>query len=205
MMTEEEQNERHGRIGMALVSATGILSRNRLNSDDLVVIGQINLGRSQEYSAELRANFAGKSRLIWVSHRFPALLTLAPALNLKASKTNTDQYDFLSALAYAQEGLQFLEPDEDGWANHYELCLGLNESAAVSCFGSAVPSNLEKMDAFLDAVFENVTCVRDKMKCTFVSCRSLASAGNLDQATALCLKVLRELDEALPEVGIASF
>ena len=72
-MTEEEQSERHGRIGMTLVSATGILSRNRLNSDDLVVIGQINLGRSQEHSAELRANFAGKSRLFWVSHRFPAL------------------------------------------------------------------------------------------------------------------------------------
>ncbi|EJK65447.1 hypothetical protein THAOC_13687 [Thalassiosira oceanica] len=199
MMTEEEQSERHGTIGMALVSATGILNRNRLSSDDLVVIGQINRGRSQEYSADVRANIAGKSRRFWFHIDSWHFLTLAPALNLKASKTTIDHYDFLSAMAYAQEGLRFLEPDEDGWVNNYELCLGLNEIAAISCFGSAVPSNLEKMNAFLNPVFENAICVGDKMKCNFVSTRSLASAGKLDQATAICFKVLRELDEALPE------
>ena len=205
MMTEEEQTGRHGAIGMALVSSTGILDRNRLSSDDLVVIGQINLGRSHGYSADLRAQFAGES--IRFSFRTVARLslTLAPALNLEASKTTIDQYDFLSTLAYAQEGLRFLEPDEDRWAKNYELCLGLNEIAAISCSGSAVPSNLEKMDAFLNPVFENAICLGDKMKCNFLSSRSLASVGKLDQATAMCLEVLRELDEALLEVGTTSF
>ena len=126
MMDEEEQRDRHNRIGMALVFTTGVFEKSALSSLDLIVIGQINKGSSLDCSADMRIKFG--------------------ALNLKAAKGSMDRYDFSSALTYSQEGLRLLEPDKERWSTNYDLCLGLNETAGVSCFSLALR---DKMQSYL--------------------------------------------------------
>lgn len=126
LMNEEEQRDRHNRIGTESVFTTGVFEKSVLNSFDLIAIGQINKGRSLECSGDMRCKFG--------------------ALNLKAAKGSVDRYDFSSALTYSQEGLRFLEPDKERWSTNYDLCLGLNETAGISCFSLALR---EKMQSFL--------------------------------------------------------
>ena len=180
MMNEEQQRDRHNKIGSELVFASGVFEKSVLSSFDLIAIDQINKGRS-ELRADMRVQFG--------------------ALNLKAAKGSMDRYDFSSALAYSEEGLRFLEPDKERWSTNYDLCLGLNETAGISCFSLALR---EKMQSFLlagkrgatlanfstcafdrplvtnltSAVFENGRCHDDKMRSYFVLIRSLASIGS---------------------------
>ncbi|EJK45435.1 hypothetical protein THAOC_35945 [Thalassiosira oceanica] len=149
LMNEEEQRDRHNRIGTESVFTTGVFEKSVLNSFDLIAIGQINKGRSLECSADMRCKFG--------------------ALNLKAAKGSVDRYDFSSALTYSQEGLRFLEPDKERWSTNYDLCLGLNETAGISCFSLALR---EKMQSFLLEV---------------------------DRASSKLLTVLDGLGEGLPE------
>jgi len=176
LMNEEEQRDRHNRIGTESVFTTGVFEKSVLNSFDLIAIGQINKGRSLECSGDMRCKFG--------------------ALNLKAAKGSVDRYDFSSALTYSQEGLRFLEPDKERWSTNYDLCLGLNETAGISCFSLALR---EKMQSFLLEVFENGRCHDDKIRSYFVLIRSYATMGSVDRASSKLLTVLDGLGEGLPE------
>ena len=114
-------------------------------------------------------------------------------LNLRAAKKALLVPSFPDAARYLRKGIQFL--GDDCWNLHYELALDLYSYCAEVETANA---NFEVVAHSINEVVLHGASLNDKIKAYFALLKSMEVQDDLNEATAVCINVLAQLDERFP-------
>jgi len=117
----------------------------------------------------------------------------AASLNFQAGEESLQASAFHSAAIFFMTGISFLE--DESWETNYSLTIGLYDAASEAL---VVTGDFSKLSILIEKPLAKARSFEDKLNTYNNLIRSLAASSRYKEGIAMCLDILAQLGEAIP-------